>query len=82
MHNIIVKFIKKLKMALSKPSVSNNIEEMGRSAVSVEKHDKINKVRLLAGKSVCKIHTVNNDQGSGAFYQVYDNNRICHYLIT
>ena len=46
--------------------------EIGRGAVSVDKHDKIDKVRKLAGMAVCKIQLANG-VGSGAFYNVLDN---------
>ena len=63
-------------------------KELGRGAVPVDKHDKINRVRILAGKSVCSIHLANDDLGSGAFYKVIDNRggerflvMTCHHVL-
>ena len=56
-------------------------EKLGRGAVPVEKHDKIHRVRKLAGKSVCNIQLENDDLGSGAFYKVFDNREEERFLV-
>lgn len=68
-------------MACSKRAKLNSTEELGRSVESMEKQEKIDRVRKLAGKAVCQIQTVDNGQAHGALYQVIDNNRRDRYLI-
>ena len=56
-------------------------EQLGRGAIPVTKHVKIEEVRKSAEKSVCKILTVDAVQESGALYQVVDINETDRFLI-
>ena len=61
-------------------------EAVGSAAVSIEEHDKlkhnrINRVRIIAGKSVCKIHPAHREQGTGALYRVVDRQSRDRFLI-
>ena len=55
--------------------------ELGRGAIRVGTHDEINNVRMKAGKSVCKIDTFHNFQGTGALYHVVDKRGRDRYLL-
>ena len=69
-------------MAHSKTKMMSYREEkVGTAAVSVEKHDRINKVRIVAGKAVCKIITCFDEQDTGALYCVVESNRCDRFLL-
>ena len=55
--------------------------EVGRAAVSIPAHDKIHKVRKMAGKAVCEIITIDNGQGTGALYHVVDKKNRNRFLL-
>lgn len=52
-------------------------DKVGTAAVSVERNAKISKVRIMAGKAICKIYSAY----VGALYQVVDSNKKDRYLI-
>ena len=49
-------------------------EKVGSTAVPLMIFDKLQKIRKLAVKSVCKIKTTGGEQGTGALYQAVDQN--------
>ena len=58
-----------------------NIANTAAASLPVKIIERLPKVREIAGKSVCKIMTLHEDQGAGALFQVKDENGKNYYLI-
>lgn len=58
-----------------------NLRDEGSTAVQVKIFDKMTHVRKQAVKSVCKVKTALDDQGTGALYRVVDKNGKDHFTI-